>query len=395
MTKTKFVQRDVESFTLGDSASIESLKPNQAGEVISPRSYLLIMHAFLAEKGGMAYQADLEAELTWHFSGVWGPDDLRPHKATGRPRWLNYLDWAKVEAGKGRTMNTEGKLSSPHSQPTRTEERQTLHHLGPGRAGSRSRNDGLAEGEARVESRLQEELWKMPTQEPTRSEVVSPLWKGIPGAGQSDAQAARITPRTSKEATDQSTCKREDVPVPFRPLYPPSRRHRHDEGTMFDQRTDINDTRPSSIRHLIGQPGVVDQITVAPRQRPAGQPPFRVVPPRRPPWMWQDRRLADHRRRDGDRLPRSSRPVRGNHRRPKCTAPSSRRAGRRLRPMKRTNSTRLCRRRSTWPSTSGGFSSTAGRRAAPRSPSRSRTSRCCSPAPTSSNCCNRSGTGCD
>ena len=32
---------------------------------------------------------------------------------------------------------------------------------------------------------------------------------------------------------------------------------------MFDQRTDINDTRPSSIRHLIGQPGVVDQITVA------------------------------------------------------------------------------------------------------------------------------------
>lgn len=32
---------------------------------------------------------------------------------------------------------------------------------------------------------------------------------------------------------------------------------------MFDQRTDINDSRPSSIRHLIGQPGVVDQITVA------------------------------------------------------------------------------------------------------------------------------------
>ena len=31
---------------------------------------------------------------------------------------------------------------------------------------------------------------------------------------------------------------------------------------MFDQRTDINDSRPSSIRHLIGQPGVVDQITV-------------------------------------------------------------------------------------------------------------------------------------
>jgi len=32
---------------------------------------------------------------------------------------------------------------------------------------------------------------------------------------------------------------------------------------MFDQRTDINDSRPSSIRHMIGQPGVVDQITVA------------------------------------------------------------------------------------------------------------------------------------
>lgn len=110
MSKTKYVKRDVESFTLGDSASIQSLRPNQKGEVISPRSYLLIMHAFLAEKGGMAYQADLEAELTWHFSGVWGPDDLRPHKATGRPRWLNYLDWAKVEAGKGRTMNTDGKL---------------------------------------------------------------------------------------------------------------------------------------------------------------------------------------------------------------------------------------------------------------------------------------------
>ena len=30
-----------------------------------------------------------------------------------------------------------------------------------------------------------------------------------------------------------------------------------------EQATDINDSRPSSIRHLIGQPGVVDQITVA------------------------------------------------------------------------------------------------------------------------------------
>jgi len=110
MTKTGFVKRGVESFTLGDSASIESLRPNQKGEVISPRSSLLILHAFLAEKGGMAYRADLEAELTWHFSGVWGPDDLRPHKATGRPRWLNSLDWAKAEAGKGRTTNTGWKL---------------------------------------------------------------------------------------------------------------------------------------------------------------------------------------------------------------------------------------------------------------------------------------------
>jgi hypothetical protein len=33
---------------------------------------------------------------------------------------------------------------------------------------------------------------------------------------------------------------------------------------MSDQRpTDINEARPSSIRHLIGQPSVVEQIVVA------------------------------------------------------------------------------------------------------------------------------------
>lgn len=107
---TTWKMREVESFTLGDLASIESMSRNKTGEVVSPRSYLLIMHACLAEKGGVMDQAELEADLIWHFSGVWGPDDLRLHEATRRPRWLNYLDWAKVEGGKGRTRTAEGKL---------------------------------------------------------------------------------------------------------------------------------------------------------------------------------------------------------------------------------------------------------------------------------------------
>lgn len=32
---------------------------------------------------------------------------------------------------------------------------------------------------------------------------------------------------------------------------------------MIDTPSDINEAKPASIRHLIGQPGVVDQITVA------------------------------------------------------------------------------------------------------------------------------------
>ena len=125
MTTTKLRKHDVENFTLGDLASIVSMSRNQQGEVISPRSYLLVMHACLAEKGGMMNQAELESDLIWHFSGVWGPDDLRIHEATRRPQWLNYLDWAKVEGGKGRTKNAEGKflpriLSGRTANPSRS-----------------------------------------------------------------------------------------------------------------------------------------------------------------------------------------------------------------------------------------------------------------------------------
>ena len=66
-----------------------------------------------------------------------------------------------------------------------------------------------------------------------------------------------------------------------------------------DKAFDINDARPTSVRHLIGQPSVVEQIMVALDSAQQDNRPFDsalLVGPR----MWQDCRIADHRCRDGN-----------------------------------------------------------------------------------------------
>lgn len=109
----KIKNRDVENFIVGSLRSIDKLTPNQPGEVVSPRSYLRFLYAYVAEKGGVVDQADLEQDITWHFAGIWGPDDLKPHRRTARPRWLNYLDWAKVMARKGEATDERGQPLPP------------------------------------------------------------------------------------------------------------------------------------------------------------------------------------------------------------------------------------------------------------------------------------------
>ena len=161
-----------------------------------------------------------------------------------------------------------------------------------------------------------------------------------------------------------------------------------------DKAFDINDARPNSVRHLIGQPGVVEQIVVA---LDSAQ---------------QDNRKFDHALLVGS--PGGGKTAASQIIAAEMGTDFLDVLGQSINSVADLNALLLqatdravvfideaheldksLQTASTWPSTSAVCCSRAAERVPPPSPSRSRTSRCCSPAPTSSNCCNRCGTGCD
>ena len=70
-----------------------------------------------------------------------------------------------------------------------------------------------------------------------------------------------------------------------------------------NEATEINDVAPSSLSHLIGQRGVIDQVRVAIDAAQMDDKKFDHALLVGPPGMGKSRLGGSHRPRDGDRLP--------------------------------------------------------------------------------------------